>query len=63
MQDQPLKTDIDEKFNFFIDLLCDDFCMIDENGNYVIKPEMRKQFEDESRQLMQQNPVVDEPPK
>jgi hypothetical protein len=33
--------ELDEKFEYFIDIMADDFCEMDENGNYVIKPEAR----------------------
>lgn len=36
--------ELDEKFEYFIDIMADDFCEMDESGNYVIKPEARSQL-------------------
>mgnify|MGYP000609405828 CR=1 FL=1 len=60
-QGPTMNFELDEKFNFFIDLLSDDFCEIDENGNYVIKPEARKLFEMENNAsgMHQTSPTAD----
>jgi SHAQKYF class myb-like DNA-binding protein len=61
-QGQTMNFELDDKFNFYIDLLCDDFCELDENGNYVIKPEARKQFEMENNaSIMQQTSQTADP--
>lgn len=48
--------ELSEKFNFFIDLLCDDFCEIDENGQYSIKPEVRAQIDEEMKMVHMNKP-------
>ena len=34
----------EDKLNFIVDLLADDFCELDDSGNYVIKPEAKAMF-------------------
>ena len=42
LHNKTFDQEIDDKFNFILDLFCDDFCEIDDDGYYVIKPEYRK---------------------
>jgi len=35
-------TYAEEKFMYVLDILADEFCELDDNGQFVIKPEYRK---------------------
>lgn len=35
---------VEEKFNFILDILADEFCELDDNGQFVIKNEYHRQF-------------------
>ena len=37
-------TYVEEKFNFILDTLADEFCELNDYGHYVIKPEYQSQF-------------------
>jgi hypothetical protein len=50
-------VEVDEKLNFFIDLLCDDFCEIDEHGQYSIKPDVREDIEKEMHLIHMNAPL------
>jgi hypothetical protein len=36
---------VEDKFHFFMDMLCDDYCEIDQDGYYQVKPEFQEQQE------------------
>ena len=44
MYQQQTQYQTEEKLNFIVDILADDFCECDETGDYVIKPEARAMF-------------------